>query len=119
MLSENGCLPGIPSASPPRIDWDGMPLGQVYDMEIVEALGVSVSMAQDARRRRGIPPYRERRTCGCGREYLARARNVLGCSLACSQAAANHALAGRPSELSPLAVGLAALRREIKRAKGE
>jgi hypothetical protein len=106
---------GLPSASAPRIDWDGVPLGQHYDTELAEALGVTVTMVADARTRRRIPPYREQRTCGCGRSYLARSRNVLGCSTLCSQAVANYRLTGRAPEMAVVAVAVAALRRTVRR----
>lgn len=96
-------------------DWDGVPLGRYYDREIAEALGCTPTSVSDARRVRGIPAYRERRACGCGRAFMAYTRNQIGCSRLCSGVAVNHRQEGRPEATLALSQALAALRRELKR----
>jgi hypothetical protein len=43
------------------IDWDDEPLGDITDAEIAKELGVTVQSVLRARKKRGIPPTRERR----------------------------------------------------------
>jgi len=44
------------------IDWDAQPLGETPDSALADGLGVSRSAVTAARRRRQIPPWRERNT---------------------------------------------------------
>lgn len=96
-------------------DWDApaLGLGQAFDTELAERIGCSVTSVCDARKRRGIAPYRESRTCACGATYLARERDQRWCSARCSTVYGGALHHGAPEGVALVRVALSALHRDM------
>ena len=71
--------------SPRRTSWDEFPLGEVFDADLAEALGVDFTCVHEARTRRGIPRYEEIRQCPCGEHFIAFHRRQRYCSKICQR----------------------------------
>lgn len=73
---------GLPSG---RLNWDHITVGNEPDIVIARRYGVDNKVVAQARWRRGIGKWQERRTCQCGKLFTAFKREQRYCDYHCQR----------------------------------